>query len=48
MRGRGRGSVKEMGERGERRNYSAPSRGGGFGRPGQREGGEVSEKGPPR
>ncbi|XP_048776168.2 protein PRRC2C-like isoform X5 [Ostrea edulis] len=48
MRGRGRGSLKEMGERGERRNYSAPSRGGGFGRPGQREGGELSEKGPPR
>ncbi|XP_061164829.1 protein PRRC2C-like isoform X2 [Saccostrea echinata] len=47
-RGRGRGSMRESGERGERRNYSAPSRGGGFGRQGQREGGEVSEKGPPR
>ncbi|XP_078324244.1 uncharacterized protein LOC111125384 isoform X5 [Crassostrea virginica] len=47
-RGRGRGSFRDSGDKGERRNYSAPSRGGGTGRPGQREGGEVSEKGPPR
>lgn len=48
MRGRGRGSLRESGDKGDRRNYSAPSKGGGSGRPGPRDGGEVSEKGPPR
>lgn len=48
MRGRGRGSLRESGDKGDRRNYSAPSKGGGSGRPGSRDGGEVSEKGPPR
>lgn len=45
MRGRGRGLLREFGDKGDRRNYLVLLKGGGLGRLGFRDGGEVLEKG---